>query len=71
MEIRFDEEADALYIQFQTGKVAKTLKIQQGIAVDIAKDGRIFGIEILDASRRIPLSQISRVNLNFPIAKAA
>ena len=70
MKIEFDQEADALYIQFQPGKAKRTLKVQEGILVDIAKDGRIFGIEILEASRRIPLSQIARVNV-IPIAKAS
>ena len=71
MKIEFDQEADALYIQFQSGKVKKSVKVQEGIVVDIGKDGRIFGIEILDASHRISMSQIAHVDLTFPIAKAS
>ena len=71
MKIDYDPEVDALYIQFQPGKVKQSRKILEGVVLDIAKDGRIFGIEILDASRRIPLSQIGRVNVNFPISKAS
>ena len=71
MKIEFDREADALYIQFQSGKVKESVKIREGIVVDIAKDGRIFGIEILDASQRIPLSQIQHIDSNLPLAKAS
>ena len=71
MKIEYDPEVDALYLQFQPGKVKKSKKILEGIVLDLAKDGRIFGIEILDASRRIPLSHLSRVDVNFPIAKAS
>ena len=71
MKIEYDSEVDALYVQFQSGKVKKSKKVLEGIVLDIAKDGRIFGIEILDASRRIPLSQLSRVDVNFPISKAS
>lgn len=65
MKIEFDREADALYIQFQKGKVKQSLKIREGIVVDIGKKGKIFGIEILDASSRIPLSAIGRIDLNL------
>ena len=71
MKIEYDSEVDALYIQFQPGKVKLSKKILEGIVLDIAKDGRIFGLEILDASRRIPLSQLSRVNANLPVSKTS
>ena len=57
MRIAFDQAADALYIQFQQGKhVKKTLKLQDGLLVDLDRSGRIFGIEILDVSHRMPMS---------------
>lgn len=57
MDITFDRQANALYIRFQSGKrVKKTVKLRDGLLVDIARDGRIFGIEILDVTQRIPLS---------------
>ena len=68
MDITFDEQADALYIQFQSGKhVHKTLKLRDGLLVDVDPAGRIFGIEILDVSHRMPLKQLGRVNINLPI----
>ena len=67
MNVSFDEKADALYIQFQEGRVAKTRKIQDGILVDIDEAGRLFGIEILDVSERIPLESLGVIKAELPI----
>ena len=67
MEIRFDEKADALYIRFQTGKVKETIKLKDGILVDIGKNNRLFGIEILEVSHRMPISQLGHLDINLPV----
>ena len=67
MEIRFDQEADALYIQFQTGKVKETLKLRDGILIDVDKKGRLFGIEILDVSQRIPIKELGHLDIDLPV----
>lgn len=67
MNITFDPQADALYIQFQKGAVAKTIKERDGLLIDIDDKGRIFGIEILDATYRLTQKGIEGVNINFPI----
>jgi uncharacterized protein YuzE len=51
MRITYDAEADALYIRFLETTVT-TQHVAEGIAVDYAADGRIAGIEILDAHER-------------------
>ncbi len=70
MNISFDEKADALYIQFQEGSVAKTHKLQDGILIDIDDAGGIFGIEILDVSERIPAEALVTVNTELPVKSA-
>ena len=67
MDISFDREADALYIQFQTGKVKETIKLRDGLLIDIDKNGKIFGIEILDVSQRIPTKELGHVNIHLPM----
>ena len=71
MKITLDDEADALYIQFQEGKVAKTLKLQDGILMDVDEAGRVFGIEILDVSSRIPSETLRRINIELPLKSTA
>ncbi|MEW6040393.1 MAG: DUF2283 domain-containing protein [Elusimicrobiota bacterium] len=73
MKISFDEKADALYIQFQefNGEVKETIKVQDGFLVDIGVDGKIFGIEILDAtSKRLPKESIGKLNIELPVIAA-
>ena len=67
MNISFDEKADALYIQFQTGKAKETLKIRDGILIDIDKNGKLYGIEILDVSQRLPIEELGHLNINLPV----
>jgi uncharacterized protein YuzE len=51
MRISYDSEVDALYIRFIETKVT-TKNVAEGVAIDYDSDGKIAGIEILDAVRR-------------------
>ncbi|HTW93037.1 MAG TPA: DUF2283 domain-containing protein [bacterium] len=59
MRISYDSEVDALYIRFIETTVT-TKHVADGIAVDYAADGRIAGIEVLDARKRFGDEQILR-----------
>jgi uncharacterized protein YuzE len=52
MRITYDADANALYIRFIETTVT-TQHVAEGVAVDYAEDGRIAGIEILDACQRL------------------
>ena len=51
MRITYDSEVDALYIRFINTAVT-TQHITEGIAVDYDANGKIAGIEVLDAIKR-------------------
>ncbi|MFH1258910.1 MAG: DUF2283 domain-containing protein [Elusimicrobiota bacterium] len=71
MKITYDEQADALYIQFQPDSgIKETIQIRDGIFCDIDKEGRMFGMEILEASQRIPLQELGKVSIDIPIRAA-
>ena len=59
MRKSYDSEVDALYIRFIETTVT-TKHVAEGIAVDYAADGRIAGIEVLDARKRVGDEQILR-----------
>ncbi len=59
MRITYDAQVDALYIRFVETTVT-TEHVAEGIAVDYAEDGRIAGIEILDARRRFGDPEVFR-----------
>ena len=51
MKISYDAEADALSITFREATVT-TKHLGEGIAADYDSEGRLAGIEILDAQKR-------------------
>lgn len=52
MTISYDREVDALYIRFKETTVT-TKHLDEGIALDYDADGRLAGIEVLDALKRL------------------
>ncbi len=50
MIITYDEEVDALYIRFHETTVT-TKHLTEGIAADYDQNGKLAGIEILDAMK--------------------
>ncbi len=69
MNISYDKDADCLYIQFQQGKVKKTRKIEEGILVDLDEEGRIYGIEIVGVSERMPVTSLGKINIDMPVGE--
>jgi len=67
MEIKIDLKADALYIRFQKGKFAKNKVIDEDTIVDFDKKGRLLGIEMLNITQRVPLKQLTDVNVKIPL----
>jgi len=63
MEITYDKNADAAYIEFRKGKFAKNKKIDDFTIIDLDNKNNILGIELLDVSKRIPLQSLSKVNI--------
>lgn len=67
MKIEYDKIADALYIYLNKGKVVKTVKMKNRLVVDVAKNGKIFGLEVLGASKQIPKAQITQpIKISVP-----
>ena len=70
MKIEYDREADALYIQFRAVHPEDNIDIEEGVTIDLDKDGHIVGIEILDVSERFGLEALVNVSIeNMPLEK--
>ncbi len=50
MERWYDEEEDVLNIQLSKEKYWKSIELPNGIIIDVARNGSITAIEILNAS---------------------
>lgn len=49
MRVRYDQEADAMYLRFRAGKISDSDELKDGIIVDYDEKGRPIAIEILNA----------------------
>ena len=58
MKITYDSEADAAYIQLSDLQPAGVVEAENGINLDMTDDNQLVGIEILDASKKIPLATL-------------
>ena len=70
MKISLDLKADALYIKFQDGKFFKNKKIDNDTIIDLDKKGRLLGIELLNAKKRISAKELRDVVVSMPVAYA-
>ena len=53
MQAKYDPKADALYLQLAAAKIVESEEVRPGIVLDFDSDGRVVGIEILDASELV------------------
>ena len=53
MEISYDKEADAMYIELRKGTFAKNNKINDFVIIDLDNKDNILGIELLQVSKSI------------------
>ncbi len=64
MKITYDSKYDVLYLKFVEGKKQVINKnLTEDIAVDIDENGKIVGIEFLDASEHIELAKLLPVKI--------
>ena len=63
MKITIDKEADAVYIEFSSGKFASNKKIDEDTIIDLDDKGNILGIEILNVSKRTAKDFISDISV--------
>jgi uncharacterized protein YuzE len=58
MKIYYDAKVDAAYIELSKKKPDGVVEISDYINLDTTKDGEITGIELIDASKKIPIKTL-------------
>lgn len=72
MKIEYSKNVDALYIKIREAKVVDSMDIEEGVTIDLDEKGHIVGIEILDASEKLELSDLVNISIeNLPVEKVA
>ncbi|MDO9223244.1 MAG: DUF2283 domain-containing protein [Caulobacter sp.] len=53
MTLRYDPEADAVYIKLADGDYDESEEVSPGVILDFTQGGQVMGIEILSASKTL------------------
>jgi Protein of unknown function (DUF2283). len=58
MYLTYDEQADAVYVQFRRSAVTRTEELSDSVTVDYDAAGQPLGVEFLNVSLGIDLDQV-------------
>jgi uncharacterized protein YuzE len=65
MRVHYDDEVDALYLELGEEPPEGVVEITEGVNLDTTSRGKIVGIEILNASKKIDLKTILSYTLEL------
>jgi uncharacterized protein YuzE len=65
VRVRFDEQADALYLRLNDSPVAESEEVRPGVVLDLDERGEIVGIEILRVGERLPTAELKHMEFNL------
>ena len=65
MKAYYDDEVDALYLRLSDTAPDGVVEISEGVHLDTTSDGKLVGIEILKASRKMDLATILTYRLEM------
>jgi len=70
MKIKYDSEADALYIYLKGRGVDHTVRVGPDLAIDYGPDGEVHGIELLSAREHLGIKRKPEIIVeNLKVAK--
>ena len=58
MNVNYDKEVDAAFIQLSDKKPDSAVEIKEGIILHLTNDGSIVAFEILETSKKLNLSEL-------------
>ncbi len=58
--VKYDPDANAAYIRFSPQPVEESEEVSEGIVIDFDAEGRIVGLEVLDARAHLPPDLLAR-----------
>lgn len=66
MQIQFDRDVNALYIEIARGEVTRTIEVTETIYLDVDQEGRPLGLEFLDANEFLPFLRQELGDIDIP-----
>ena len=72
MRIEYSKNVDALYIRLRNAEIADSIDIEEGVTADLDEQGHIVGLEIVDASEKLNISELVNITIeNIPMERVA
>ncbi|MDZ7359352.1 MAG: DUF2283 domain-containing protein [candidate division KSB1 bacterium] len=65
MKVYYDDEVDAVYLKLSDQKPDGVVEIAEGVNLDTTNDGKLAGIEILKASKKLDVRTILSYSLEL------
>lgn len=65
MKVYYDGEVDALYLKLDNKAPEGVIEISEGVNLDTTSEGKIVGIEILNASKKMNIKTILSYTLEL------
>jgi uncharacterized protein YuzE len=63
VKVHYDKVSDAAYIQIASGHPEGAVEMDETLIVHTGAQGEILGFEILDASKRLPVRSLYRLEV--------
>ena len=71
VQVEYDKKADALYIGLRKAKYDISEELAENVILDLDKNGRIIGIEVLGASKNLGKDLVMKIIDTEKIAATA
>ena len=71
VRVEYDQKADAMYIWLRKAKYDISEELAENVVIDLDKNGRIIGIEVLDASKNLGKELVAKILHTEKIAATA
>jgi uncharacterized protein YuzE len=63
MKLNYYPDTDSLYIDLSGSKSAESREISEGVVLDYDKKGKLVGIDIDNASKKLDLSELKILHI--------
>jgi uncharacterized protein YuzE len=59
--VSYDQGADAMFIEIRKGRYEISEELAENIILDLDKEGRVLGVEVLEVSKRMKKQTLKRM----------
>jgi len=66
MKVGYDKKVDAAFIRFSSKRPVGGVEIKEGVILHVTDKDKIVALEILDASQRVPLRNLFKLEVLKP-----